>query len=171
MCGFRPLPKLQYFEERLFRVIPIGLEANATVFSNNDRVEQRCAELFPKYWIESKFLMGSNVYVYKEGDLSDEDLYQKKQLMSFIGDLGYFEGNFPMEEVDRKCLYPHFLEERKVIFGKLQKLLAFLPLTCVMVKKYMCACYPYKGMGTQRHQQVYNNCRGYGFPTMVISHV
>lgn len=36
--------------------------------------------------------MGNNVYIYKEEDISDEALYQKKQMMSFIGKLGYFRG-------------------------------------------------------------------------------
>lgn len=48
--------------------------------------------------------MKINVYVYKEEDLTVEYFYQKKWLMSFISDLGYFGGGTSMDEDDRKCL-------------------------------------------------------------------
>lgn len=52
----------------------------------------------------SLFLIGNEVYVYKDNDLTIEDLYQKKRLMSFFIDLGYFRGGTPTEETDQKCL-------------------------------------------------------------------
>lgn len=50
-------------------------------------------QLFPKYSIESHFLMWNNVYVYQEEDLSNGVIYQKKWLMSIINDMGYLRGS------------------------------------------------------------------------------
>lgn len=98
------------------------------VFTIRNRVKDKCVELFPKYWTESHLLMGNRVYVYKEEYISSENLYQKKQMMNFINDLGYFGGGVPSEEADQKhlkCLIDTQLlveaytwEERKIIFGK-----------------------------------------------------
>lgn len=74
--------------------------------------------------------------MYKDNNLSTEDLYYKKLLMSFISDLGYLRGGVPSKKADQRRLY-HLIdiqllmeassqEERKVIFGKFWKLLAFL---------------------------------------------
>lgn len=59
---------------------------------------------FPMYWTEIHFLMRNMVYVYKEEDLTSKDLYQKKQHISFIDDLGYLGGNIPQDEAGQKCL-------------------------------------------------------------------
>lgn len=48
---------------------------------------------------QSHFLMGNALYVYKEEDLSQEELYQKKWLVSFIKDLGYLEGWYSSRRV------------------------------------------------------------------------
>lgn len=48
--------------------------------------------------------MGNNVYAYKEKDLLYEAMYQKKRLMNFISDLGYFGGVTYMEEANWKHL-------------------------------------------------------------------
>lgn len=48
--------------------------------------------------------MENGMYVYKEDDLSTEDFYQKKRLMSFINDLCYLIGGIPSKEADRKRL-------------------------------------------------------------------
>lgn len=72
--------------------------------------------------------MDNNVYVYKEGDIFGNVLYQKKKLMSFISNLGYIWVDMPADEVEHMCL-SHLIrvrfpmevqsrEERKVIFGK-----------------------------------------------------
>lgn len=63
-------------------------------------------------------------------------MYQKKQMMSLIRDLGYFAGIVPSEEADRKHLQhlvdiqllveACFREQQKFVFGKLQKLLDFM---------------------------------------------
>lgn len=42
-----------------------------------------------------------------------------------------------------------------IVIEKVQPMLVLLGAT-VLVKKYRCACYPCKGMGTQKPQQVYN---------------
>lgn len=63
--------------------------------------------------------------------------------MSFTNDLGYFEGETPMDDADRKCLQrlinfellmeSRSREERKVIFGRFRKILSFLSLICLFV--------------------------------------
>lgn len=67
-------------------------------------MDGRCAKMFPKYWTESHFLMGNNLYVYKKYDFYDEAQYHKKQLINFISSLRYFVGGTPMEEVENKRL-------------------------------------------------------------------
>lgn len=69
---FGPLPNLQTFEDQFLLVSPIVLEAHATIYVFGDGVEGRCVELFPKYYIESHFLLRNSVYVYKEKDLFDK---------------------------------------------------------------------------------------------------
>lgn len=66
-----------------------------TIYDIGNEVEGKRVNLFPKYWIEGQFLMENGVYVYKEENLSLEDLYLNKQLISFIEDLGYL-GAFHM---------------------------------------------------------------------------
>lgn len=73
--------------------------------------------------------MGNRLQVYKEEDLSQEELCVKKRLSSFVKDLGYLGGSIPQDEVDKKCLKclidtrlvmeVRTMEERKIIFGKL----------------------------------------------------
>lgn len=46
-------------------------------------------ELLPKYINKSNFLIGNGLYAYKGDNLSQEDLYMKKQKMSFNKDQGY----------------------------------------------------------------------------------
>lgn len=70
--GLGSFLELQTYEEWLFLVTPISLEAHATVCTIGDGVEGTCADLFPKNWTESNFLMGNIIYVYKEIDHSDE---------------------------------------------------------------------------------------------------
>lgn len=88
----------------MFLVTTIYHEAHATIYADRDEREGRCTQLFPMYWTEIHFLMRNKVYVYKEEDLTSEDLYQKKQHISFIDDLGYLGGNIPQEEAGQKCL-------------------------------------------------------------------
>lgn len=58
--------------------------------------------------------MGNNVYAYKEKDLLYEAMYQKKRLMNFISDLGYFGGVTYMEEANWKHLY-RLIDDQLVI--------------------------------------------------------
>lgn len=71
---FGTLPELPPFKYQLSFITHIHLEARATVCTIGDRVEERCVELFSKYWVESHFLMENNAYVYKEENLTAEDL-------------------------------------------------------------------------------------------------
>lgn len=86
---------LSPFEYWFFLVTVIHPEAHINVYVIGDIVEGRCAQLLSKYWTESHFLMGNEVYVYKKEDLTAEYLYHKKQKMGFISDLGYFGGGTP----------------------------------------------------------------------------
>lgn len=49
MSGFGPLPELQPFVDHFFLVIPIGSKAHDIVSSIGDKVDVRCARIFPKY--------------------------------------------------------------------------------------------------------------------------
>lgn len=103
MCNFRPLLELQPFEDRLFMVVPIDSEVHVTVCVVRDRVRRRCDKLFPKYRIESRFLMRNNLYVYKGDNLFDEARYQKKRLMNFINNIRYFRGGTPWKRFKRNA--------------------------------------------------------------------
>lgn len=48
--------------------------------------------------------MRNKIYVYKERDLTTEDMYQNKRLMGFNSNLGYFGRDSPMDKVSRKRL-------------------------------------------------------------------
>lgn len=80
---------LKHFEDRFFLVTLIHQEAYAVVYDVRDGVE---VSVFPKYWNDSHFLIGNGLYIYKEDDFSQKELYLKKKLMSFAKDLGYTKG-------------------------------------------------------------------------------
>lgn len=65
-------------------------------------VDGRYTELFPNYWTKNHFLLGNGVYVYKDEDLTTEDLYHTKWMMSFIIDLVYIGNDVPLDEVGQK---------------------------------------------------------------------
>lgn len=92
MHGFGPFPNLHHLED------------HATVCIIGYIVDGRCVELFNKCWTVSHFLMGNNVYVYKDEDLITDELYQNKLLMSFIRDLGCFGGGTAIYEVNQNFL-------------------------------------------------------------------
>lgn len=79
--------------------------------------------------------MGNGSYVYKESNMSKEELYLEKRLISFFKELGYAKGDVLRDEISKKRLKQlietRFLmddtkEERKVIFGEL--LVPFSPI-------------------------------------------
>lgn len=104
MYGYGPLFRMHPFEFQLFLVTHMRLEAHATNYIVEGGLEGRFPELFPKYQTEISFLIGNNVYVYKEENFTTKYLYQNKQVMSFISNHVYFGGGTPMDEVDPKCL-------------------------------------------------------------------
>lgn len=83
-------------------------------------------DLFHNFWNQHHFLTRNMSYVYKEDDLSYEELHLKKHLVMFFKELGYVSGVLHLNESSRKRL--KFLiktwqlidvntkEERKVIF-------------------------------------------------------
>lgn len=74
--GFGTLPKLLPFEVQFYLVTLIHPKAYNTICAIGDGMEDICAHLFPKYWIERHFLTGNKVYyVYKEENLTIEYLY------------------------------------------------------------------------------------------------
>lgn len=113
-------------------ITPIIPRALATVCNVGGGVEARHAELFLKYWIESHFLLGNHLYVYKKKELFDEARYQKPRLIKFINNLGYLGEGTHVEEIKNKCLqrlinvqlmiggFPW--EEINIIFGTFQNL-------------------------------------------------
>lgn len=74
-------------------------------------------------------------YVYKEDDMSWEELYLKKWFLTYFNVLGYVEGVILQDEASRKILKrlieaymlmdANTKEERKVIFSKLLSSLSF----------------------------------------------
>lgn len=95
---------LQHFKDQLFLITLIHPEAHVTVYTIGNEVDGKCTELFLKYWTERHFLMGNEVYVYKEKDLFEEDTYQKKRLISLVKDLSYIGRGIPYNQDDRKHL-------------------------------------------------------------------
>lgn len=80
------------FEARFFLVSPLHPQTHATVCAIGYKVGGRCTNLFPKYWIEVHFLIGNGLYIYKGDNISQEDLYLKKQMIGFVKDPGYAMG-------------------------------------------------------------------------------
>lgn len=70
----------------------------------------RLAHLFiEEYWLRPRmrgYVVSTAIraYIYKKLDLLDDALYHKKQLMSFISNMGYFRVDTPADEADQKCL-------------------------------------------------------------------
>lgn len=54
--------------------------------------------LFSKYRNKYHILMGNKLYVNKEDDMLQEDLYLKKQLVGFVKELCYIKGVTPQDE-------------------------------------------------------------------------
>lgn len=66
--------------------------------------EGKCTKLFPEYWNGGHLLLGNELYVYKGDDISREELYLKKRMVSFVKDLGYPRGVTPQDEASHKHL-------------------------------------------------------------------
>lgn len=84
--------------------------------------------------------MGNGPYIYKEGDLSKDELYLRKQLVTFVKGLDHFGGVIPSDETSKKRLKWHVKtrllmdartkEEKKAIFGEI---LVLFPSTIIFV--------------------------------------
>lgn len=69
------LEGLHQCEDMSFLVTPISPESHERVYDVGNGVGAKCVELFPKCWTERHLLIGNKVYVYKEEDLYEENLY------------------------------------------------------------------------------------------------
>lgn len=83
------LESLKHFKKWFFLVVPFHKEAHATMCNVGTGVEDRCISQFPKYLNKCHFLMGNGLYVYKTGNISQEELYLKRIIVNFVKELGY----------------------------------------------------------------------------------
>lgn len=84
--------------------------------------------LFSKYWNKCHFLKGNGLYVYKEDDLSQEEIYLIRRRTAFVKELGYVGDTTPWDKASQKRLKwiikthmlmdAHTKKERKVLFGE-----------------------------------------------------
>lgn len=75
------------------------------------------------------------LYIYKESDMSQEEIYLNKRFITFFKELGYVRGIIPRDESLRKRLKrimktrllmeANTKEKKKVVFGKLLMHLSF----------------------------------------------
>lgn len=80
------ISKIKFFVTRLNK------DAHAKVSSIGTEIKNRYTGLFWKFWNQCHFLLESELYVYKESDMSHKELYLKKQLVIFFKELGYVGG-------------------------------------------------------------------------------
>lgn len=55
----------------------------------------QCSNIFSKFWQQSHLLSKSKSHVYRMNDLSQEDIFLKRQVVSFSDALGYARGVIP----------------------------------------------------------------------------
>lgn len=85
------------------------------------------------------------MYSYKEGDLSQEELYLKNKLVAFFQELGYVGGVIPPNVASKNrlkiCIQTYWVanaksnEERKKVYGEWPKGLAFV--FCILESSLM----------------------------------
>lgn len=78
-----------HFEIWFFLVVPLYKEAHEIMCIIWTKMEDMCSNMFHKYWNKGHFMMRNDMYVYKEGDISLEEIYMKKQLVTFIKELDH----------------------------------------------------------------------------------
>lgn len=121
---------MNHFKDKFFLVTPLHEDSHAKIFVIETELEYRCMNLFCKFLSHGHFLMGNKLYVYKEVDLSQEDLYLKKQLFIFFKELGFLQDE-ASRKLSKRIIKNRLLlddnseEESKVIFGKLAVSLSF----------------------------------------------
>lgn len=94
------------------------------------KTENKCTDLFHKYHKRGNFLSGNGSYVYKESDMSQDELYLKKHMTTFIKELSHVGDVIPQNEILKKRLKrlvetrllmdAHTKEERKSFFIRSQ---------------------------------------------------
>lgn len=122
---------IKHFQDRFFFVTPLTEIAHANICIIKANLKYKLTDLFFTLWSQCHFLMGNGSYIYKEEDLSQNELYLKKQLVAFSKELGYVKGIVPQDESSRRLskrltetrllIDANTIEERKVIFGKFLK--------------------------------------------------
>lgn len=68
-------------------------------------MEGKCIDLFPKYLIESHFLVENIIHLYKEEDLTTQYLYLKIIVDGLYPQLGLLRGWCPYKEEDITTQY------------------------------------------------------------------
>lgn len=92
----------KHCEDHLFLFSPLKEEDYVRVCAIKTEPEYRCTYLFYKFWNQYHFWTGYGSYIYKENDFYHEELYLKKQLITFFKELGYARGVVPQDEALRK---------------------------------------------------------------------
>lgn len=79
---------MNHFKNHLFLATPINKEAHTIICYIDPKSPYQSSNII------SKFLSNFESYIYRKDDSSQEDVFLKKQLVSFFEDLDYFRGNF-----------------------------------------------------------------------------
>lgn len=95
---------MKHFQDRFFMAISLTGTAYAKICGIKIGQEYKCTYLFRKFWSQGHFLMGNELYVYREDDLSQEEIYLKKLLVAFSIELGYVWGVIPQGESSKRQL-------------------------------------------------------------------
>lgn len=94
----------KHFEIWLFLVFPLYKEARVTLCTIGTKMEDKGTNLFHKYSNKVHFLIGNGSYIFNKIGLSNEEIYLKKWLVTFVKELGREEGVIPYDETSRKHL-------------------------------------------------------------------
>lgn len=123
---------MKYFKNGFFLIASLHKEAHAIVCTIGTRKKNTCTDLFYTYLNKGHFLTENGSYVYKESDLYQYELYLKKNMPTFIKELGYIGGVITNDKNSKKHLKwlietnllmdVRTKEEMKVIFCKLSML-------------------------------------------------
>lgn len=85
---------IKHFKDHFYLVTPLNEEAHVKIFHLEPSHTPVCMNVFREYLNQSHYLTEVGSYLYKEGGLSQEELYLKAQLVAFCKELRYFGGDF-----------------------------------------------------------------------------
>lgn len=95
---------VKHLKNWLFLVTTLNEESHAEIYSIDPGLPYQCSCIFSKFWHQINFLLDLGSYVYRMDNLSQEDVFLKKWLVSFFEDLGYVRGVVPPDAASKKQL-------------------------------------------------------------------